>query len=369
MTSDRLCYFLPSLDGGGAEHNFVDLANWMVKNRRQVDFLLGSAHGRWLEHLDPAVRVVDLKRRRVVSSIPGLRRYLTKERPRAVMSGMTHANLALILASRVLGRYPGRIIVQEVNRLDDTRVKAYGPRERRFIALSRYLYPMADVVLAISASIEREVQANQGRRAINLVRQPIPLDLALIRKKAREQPDHPWLAPDSAPLIMAVGRLGPEKGFDTLLRAFALARRERKLKLIILGEGTQRAILEDMVAQLGLGQDVELPGFSTNPQAYLARADLFVLSSLAEGFSLALAEALACGCNVVVTSCGEEPLAMVARGRFGTVVPVNDPEAMARAILQRLENPLEAEVLKARAQPYDIDSVGAAFLKLMETKV
>lgn len=359
MPKERIVLFLPSLEGGGAEKVFTLLANWLCSQGHQVHMLLGAARGIWLKSLEPAVKLEDLGCPSMRGAPRRLRRYLRSTRPQVAFSALTHANLALIMATRLLDKFPGRVVVQETQPLEPSRVLAWGQKERLFMWLAKLLYPRADAVTAVSASVAQSLGRVPSKVLAN------PMDLSALKANAGKQPGHPWFEQEGPPIVMAMGRLSREKGFDVLIKAFALARKQHQLRLLILGQGPERPRLRKLVAELGLGDAVDLPGFLENPYACLSRAGLFVLSSLGEGFSLALAEAMACGCNVVTTNCGQEPLNMVAQGRFGSVAPAGDAQALAQAMLERLKKPLPAETLRTRVRPYDLNQIGPKYLELL----
>jgi glycosyltransferase involved in cell wall biosynthesis len=110
---------------------------------------------------------------------------------------------------------------------------------------------------------------------------------------------------------------------------------------------------------------VALPGFQTNPHAWMARASVFVLSSAWEGFSNALAEALACGCPVVSTDCPSGPAEILDGGAFGALCPVGDDRALAGAILRALEAPRSPDRLRARAATFSVDAAADRYLDVL----
>ena len=180
-----------------------------------------------------------------------------------------------------------------------------------------------------------------------------------ILEKAREPVDHPWFAPGEPPVILGVGRYHPNKDFPTLIRAFAKVRAGRPARLVILGDaapGKKRdkylADIQALVAELGIGDDIDFPGFTINPYRYMSRAALFVLSSLREGFPNVLVEAMACGCPVVATDCPHGPPEILDNGTYGRIVPMRAVDAMAEAIARTLDVPISAERLKARASEF-----------------
>jgi glycosyltransferase involved in cell wall biosynthesis len=131
---------------------------------------------------------------------------------------------------------------------------------------------------------------------------------------------------------------------------------------VILGEGPQRPELEACVRDLGLEDDVWLPGAVDNPYAWMARAQLFVLASYFEGLPTVLIEALACGCPVVSTDCPTGPREILEDGRHGELVPMRDPEALAAAMARTLDNPLDSETLKTRAMDFHVDRIADEYL-------
>jgi glycosyltransferase involved in cell wall biosynthesis len=162
-----------------------------------------------------------------------------------------------------------------------------------------------------------------------------------------------------------VGRLTWEKDFETYLRALARVREHRPVRGIILGEGPQRPALQELSRTLGLDEDVRMPGFVTNPTAFMAHAAVFVMSSRTEGLPTVLIEALAAGAPVVSTDCPSGPREVLRDGEFGTLVPVGDAEALASAILARLGEPrrrVPAEAWK----PYTLETAVDGYLRLLE---
>jgi glycosyltransferase involved in cell wall biosynthesis len=153
-----------------------------------------------------------------------------------------------------------------------------------------------------------------------------------LKEKAHASLKHPWFERGQPPVILGVGRLSPQKGFATLIRAFSQVRQTRLARLLILGEGRERPMLEALVRELGLEQDVKLPGFTTNPYPYMSQASLFVLSSRWEGLPGVLIEALYCGTPVISTDCPSGPREILKGGLYGQLVPVDDVGALAPAI-------------------------------------
>ena len=165
------------------------------------------------------------------------------------------------------------------------------------------------------------------------------------------------------PLLVAAGRLHPQKDFPTLLKAFALLRASRDVRLIILGEGEQRSLLERMVRELGLEESVSLPGFVANPYPYFRSADTFVLSSLYEGMPNVLLQALALGTPVVATRCHSGAQEVLTDTSFGRLVPPGDTKAMAAAMAECLSMPRSDVAIKYVADHFSVTHATDEYLR------
>jgi len=167
-------------------------------------------------------------------------------------------------------------------------------------------------------------------------------------------------------MILGVGRLTAQKDFITLLRAFARLRQRQPVRLVILGEGEARGELEALSEQLGVSEDVALPGFRSNAMAYMARSAVFALSSAWEGLPTVLIEALASGTRVVATDCPSGPREILQGGRLGALVPVGDAEALAEAVSAALNHPMPPVPPDALA-PFTREAAVDHYLRLIES--
>lgn len=335
-SSTRVAIFAPDMVVGGAERSMLNLAAGLTDRGHTVDLVLARARGPFLVDVPATVRMVDLKARRVLTSLIPLARYLRRERPAALIS-ILHANIIAIWARRLSG-VPLHLIVSERNTLSS---EAQGFRQDLRLRVMPYLvrsfYPWADCVVAVSQGVADDLVriAKIPRQHIRVIYNPIVTPQ--LREKAQAACNHPWFAPGEPPVVLGVGRLSVQKDFVTLIRAFGNVRRARPARLLILGEGEERPALEALVEQLDLGQDVSLPGFVANPCPYMARAGVFVLSSRWEGLPGVLIEALYCGSPLVATDCPSGSREILADGRYGRLVPVGDALALGGAIEATLD--------------------------------
>lgn len=363
MPDRAIALYLPSLRGGGAERAMVTLANGFAERGYAVDLVLAKAEGPFLPEVARKVRIVDLGARRVVSSLPGLVRYLRRERPRAMLSALNHANVIALLARRLAG-VPTRLVVSERAHLSSSLGSAPSLRGRLMPWFMRRTYPWADGVVAVSAGVADDLAQAIGlpRQRIAVVYNPVVTDEVLVGAEAPL--DHPWFAPGEPPVVLSAGRLTMQKDFGVLLRAFAHLRAQRPARLMILGEGELRPELESLTQQLGIHADVALPGFRDNPYAYMRRAAVFVLSSRFEGLPNALIQAMACGTPVVSTDCPSGPAEILEDGQWGRLVPVGDAAALAEAILATLAETNPPDVAR-RARDFGVDQAVDGYLRVM----
>lgn len=358
----RIALFLPSLAGGGAERVFVQLANHFATEGFAVDMVLATATGPYLEELSSGVRLVDLKSRGVLHSLPRLMRYLRRERPISMLSGLNHANTVAIMAR--FGAFSGTRIVISVRSVP-TMTGIQAPKSAdRVLRAARIAYRFASAIIANSHGVATDMGSCLGiaREKIDVIYNP--LDLDLIGRMSAEPVAHPYCADGAPPFIMSAGRLSPLKDFPTLLSAFAMLRRQRECRLVVLGEGEDREALERLCRELGIEQDVALPGFDSNPFAWMRRAAVFVSSSLSEGCPNALMQALAVGTPVVSTDAVGGSAEILEGGKWGRLVPVADPGALAEAICSTLDSADRPDV-RIRAGDFALSKVAREYLRVM----
>lgn len=338
MSYKDVALFIPSLHSGGAERAIVNLACGFIGKGLSVDLILSRTEGPYLSQVPLPVRIIDLKASRILWSIPKLVHYFQKEQPKVLISALNHANIAALWASKI-ACVPTRVFVNVQNMLSIITARSKNVCDRLMPLLTRIFYPMADKVIAISQGV-----ANDLVRFIGLPRERIiviynPVVTPEIFIKAEEPLNHPWFRPGEPPVILGVGRLTEQKDFPTLICAFAFVRKKRLARLLILGEGEDRLKLEALVRKLRFEKDIALPGFTENPYKYMKKATVFVLSSQWEGLSNVLIEAMALGTPVVSTNCPSGPSEVLEGGRWGRLVPIAQPEALANAILETIDNP------------------------------
>lgn len=361
---NKIALFLPDIADGGAERVLLALAANFIKQGLAVDLVLGKAGGPHMANVPPGVRVIDLDAPRMLHSIVPLVKYLRGERPATLLATQIHVVLCAILA-KMIACVPVRLVLREANTLSvDCRENRTLKWRLTFLA-ARHLYRFADAIIAVSRGVADDLQRHiaAGRDKIITINNPVALDA--IAAQAEEEPGGAWFRANMAPVVIGVGRLTKQKDFVTLIKAFALVRRHRAAKLLIIGEGEDRQELEQLAAGLGLADDVMLPGFVVNPFACLARAAVFVLSSAWEGFPNVLVQAMACGTPVVATDCPSGPDEILEAGKYGPLVPIGDVAALAAAIEKTLDQPVSAESLRQKCREYNEADITEQYLAVL----
>lgn len=352
---------LPDLRGGGAERVCLNLANEFAGRDLHVRMVLMRVEGDLLPLLDPRVQVVDLGATRVRNALWPLVRHLRQTPPTALLANMWPLTFLAALARKLSGAKCRVVAVEHTAWSQAPLVK----RRRTAMALKasmKWMAPRVDALLAVSGGAAEDLVRFAGlpAGAVGVQFNPVVATTPLAGVPEPSL-DAAWLHGDQRRVI-AVGSFKAEKDFPTLLRAFARLRDEVDARLLVLGEGDERPALEALVKELGLEHVVELPGFVVDPAPYYARADLYAMSSVQEGLPTVLIEALNHGVPVVSTDCPSGPREILQDGKHGTLVPVGDVDALARAMLDALQSTHDHAALQGRARDFAVDKIADEYL-------
>ncbi|WEZ85860.1 glycosyltransferase (plasmid) [Rhizobium sp. 32-5/1] len=365
----RIIFHIPSLVGGGAERVFVLMANEMQVRGHDVTLFVWNAQGPNAELLNSGVRLVSLElplrgegfgKTGTLRGLVKSAAFLRRERPDAVFSGPEFANIIMALALMAGGSSASFF------------PSYHAPASLRGDRLGERLVPLltwlavrrATKAIAVSAGVGRDLAVRGFRdEQIAIIHNPLP------PTHIRTSSVHSWTTAlesmGKGKVIITVGRLAPVKDHRTLLDAFSKLDLSRGYRLVIFGEG---ALKENLIAHaqaLGVSNRTLFPGYVNDPAACYACADLFVLSSLKEGFGNVLIEAMAAGVPVVSTDAPYGPREILADSAFGRLVPVGDAAALARAMEETLASPEDPSLLRRRAADFSIDIVGDRYDALL----
>ncbi|GJH13803.1 glycosyltransferase [Caballeronia novacaledonica] len=349
----EVIFHIPNLKGGGAERVAVEIAKHFVSKGHTPVFFVHNDHAAY--ELPREIEVIVARKPGHIGRTLELFAILRRRSPVAVLSFLPYANIISILAG-ILNRNRVRVVVSE--HLAVSPSVTIGWKEKLKLALVRSLYQASHSIIAVSTGVSHDLRSLLKGRA--------PERIVVIY--------NPCYVPESAgttrsernvrPKVLAAGRLTDQKGFDTLIRAFAVVRRNvTDATLVISGEGPQREVLESLVRELHLSDSVSLPGFARDINTHYESANLFVCSSRLEGFGNVIVEALSFGLPVVSTRCPHGPEEILQDGRFGRLVAVDDESGLAQAIIESLSSPVDEQALIARAKDFSLETIGDRYLE------
>ena len=357
----HIAFFIPTLGGGGAERVFLRLAKEFVHLGHSVDIVVKEKAGELLSMVPLGVRVIDLKASRMSASLFPLVNFMKSEKPDLIISGLELPNTIAVLA-RLISRVKTVLIITfhgVIDPISDNSSKRY--IEKIF---ARYLYPLADHYVAVSQGVAEDVKKHYRLplEQIKIIYNPVPI--TDIQAKANEPINHRFFEED-VPVILGIGRLSPKKDFKTLVDVFSIIRKKQKARLIILGEGELRKNIESQIKDLCLQNDIDLLGFVENPYPYLKKANVFVLTSVSEGFGLVLVEAIAVGCPIVALESDGGISEVLDHGRYGDILPRENLDLLIETInkaflRRRVEIPIDW------LERFDQKAIASKYLELVK---
>lgn len=342
----RITLIISGLTRGGAERVLCILASAWAEQGKEVVILTLDQGGTPAYPIHPAVRLcsVDLLTEshhflqglvRNLRRIRVLRRAIRESNPDIVISFMDATNILTLLATRGLG-----IPVVVCEHVDPTHYGIGSVWDR----LRKLVYPMADELICLTPATLSRFQAMMRVRG-RVIPDPIAVPPGNLRAGHAGQDNAV-----SQRVLVGMGRLVHQKGFDLLLRAFAgISDRHCDWQLKIVGAGPLKNELEKQTQSLGLAEQVHFLGEVADPFPVLCAADLFVFSSRFEGFGLALCEAMACGLAVISFDCPSGPSDIIRDGVDGILVPAEDVAALTGAMDRLMSDPAERQRLASRA--------------------
>ncbi|MGB5522020.1 MAG: glycosyltransferase [Polyangiales bacterium] len=328
-----LAIFIPSYAAGGAERVALLMARALAERGLRIDLVVSCAHGGLRDEELPGVNKVELGAINELLATPRWVRYLKRARPRCAISMIHTANIASGIGRYLVPDVPVIVSQHYAIRCDPDaqwwfrRWLGFGPERfayRRVERLTGCSQGVADDAAEVfDVPPHRVLSLPNPRHSHEASLELTPAQRPLFDK----------------PVLLAVGRLTPQKDFGMLLRAFADLSSRHDLNLVILGEGPERASLEAQAQELGVADRVFLLGFVDNAEAFMRRARLFVMSSRNEGLPMVLIEALGAGTAIVSTDCQFGPRELLDDGRLGRLTPVEDAKSFAAAVEAELAEP------------------------------
>ena len=369
----KIAFLTAYLSTGGAERVTINIASAFFRKKFNVQIVAATVVESALSDIPEGLKVFDLNNPKPLDSpsfyrnTKSILKYIRQEKPAVVISTSDYLNFALVTA-RFISETKFKIIVSQ-----QVHVSAYLKElpwlNRMFIQLiQKVVIRNADKILGVSKGVVQDLIERYKVDDHHLGKfQAIynPLYEEKIEVMGREKIDVSAFNVPGTRLI-TVGRLVKQKDHVTLLHAFKLLLKKiPDAHLFIIGIGAEESNLKSTTLNLAISDKVVFLGYTHNPYAYVSKCDLFILSSLYEGFGNVIVEALSTGTNVVSTNCPSGPGEILNNGEFGFLCPVSNPPMLCDAIMRALQNKIAAPVLQKRAMDFSIESIADQYTSLV----
>jgi glycosyltransferase involved in cell wall biosynthesis len=360
MKPKHVCIFPDRLDNGGVGRYAINLAEALLVQGAKVDLFVTAETGELFPQRPQQARLFVGGGSSKKSVLP-LFKYLRRERPDLLITANGYIDILSVVVNTA-ALYPTQqvVTIHTARSADDMAGKE--GLKKIYDGLCRWLYPWSRHVVAVSEAVAKDSRDYFGLKKVQVIYNPVVTPSLFT--KSQSKPRHPFFQPKTVPVLLAIGRLTTQKDFATLLRAFALIRKQREARLLILGEGEDRQMLETLAKELGITQDLSMPGFVDNPYPYIKEADVLVSSSAWEGLPTVLIEALALGTPVVATDCPGGSSEILMAGKYGGLVEMKNPTLLAQSVIHTLTTSPDPTTLKERGQMFSMEASAKKYLEL-----
>lgn len=361
--NQKICFFLGALKLGGIGKTSINLMGSFIKRGIGVDLYLTHYVGEYISQIPEGVNVI-VGEGNYLKRFIKYARYLTKVKPDAVISARDSLNLFSIFTCYIFSPNTIRIATLRTNQTVENL-----HHQKKMSGLMKFIYKnvykQANKIIAVSKGVAKDFSNRFDIHKVKVIYNPVyKKDLAentLDFDSPIKQISNP-----NFKFILGVGRLRMQKDFESLILAFkTVSSQIDDVSLIILGEGEDRKKLENLIQDLNLSNKVFLPGFVPNPQQYMNRAEVFVLSSLWEGFGNVLVDALGAGCKIVSTNCPSGPSEILNDGEFGILTEPGNIDALSEAIIESIRSYVDPQVLINRAESFSVDTIANKYLEFI----
>ncbi len=364
----KLLFVIPRMATGGAEVLTLYLLQRLDRGKFELHLVVFNSSGKLSGCVPNDVRVHDLMKKtrwdffRISYKLARLIKSLS---PDILYSRMWYATAVAGAAKTLCSKKLYFVANEEHNHKRDLlRNDIFGPLKKVFMDLfhklpHKIIVPSRGVKFDICESYK--ISPDKVEVIYNSV------DAARVAEMSREH-EFSFNLPGGAPIISTLGRLVKRKGYDMLLKSFSRVSASVDCRLLIIGEGVESESLRRTAAEEGAADRVIFAGYQENPYSLIASSDIFVLSSLWEGFGNVIIKAMACGVAVISANCPYGPEEIITDGVDGILIPPGDENAMADAVLELLGNePLRkrlAEAGRKRAEDFRVEKMVAEYERI-----
>lgn len=364
---------MQSGEAGGVQRIMINLAKGFIAQGVNVTFLIGDAKGDMMQEIPACCEVIDFKKMtyrgdsKLFGSLYGIYKYMRRHPGTIVLAAPGLAGTLMAFIKVFFRKF--KIVAIVDNRC--TLLKDGSSYHILVYYLNKLFFRYLNAVVAAHTLAWKEQIRYYHIHPSKVYKIYHPLISRLIIENTVPETEHPFIKDraNGAKLIIAVGRLVPEKDFTTLLKAFELVRKKKNLRLIILGDGPLKGELEKIRQTSMYAHEIDLFGYTNNVIGFMKNSDLFVLSSKEEAFGNVLIEAMSCGLPCVATDCasgGPRDIMDGDNNQYGTLCPCQVPETLAKAILATLDKRYDTIAIARRAEEFTIDYSANLYLKVIK---
>lgn len=340
MEQKKVLFFIYQMGKGGAARTLLNIMNNLDRQKFKPILVTLNYNGEYEQYVKDDIQFIKLKQKRLRNAIFPLAKVIRNVQADIVFSTIPNYNTIAILANK-FSFSKAKSIVREADnlggsRLVDLKLRLYG-----------MLYRTTDQVVSLSEGVKENLVKKYKVKRENIEVIYNPIDLKHIEQEINSgklPKEHEQIFQKGEPVVITAGRLVKQKDHFTLIKAFAETNKKVPSQLVILGEGPLKDELMQLSQTLNVNERVHFLGFQDNPYIYFHKANLFVLTSIHEGFSHVIAEALACGTPVVSTDCKSGPSEVLDKGKYGMLCEVGNVDEISTGMLQTLtlnQNELE----------------------------
>jgi glycosyltransferase involved in cell wall biosynthesis len=364
LTKGSVCFVTLDMGYGGAEKVIATLSNEFIRSGREVTILTLIDQNDFSHILDSRVKLKTLSIKSFKMSFFSLCKFIYKNKFDNFIANIWPLTVFSFLV-RLVSPKTNLIYIEHCILSEQYRDKNIFFKILQKISITIF-YRFANHIIGVSKGVKNDLIAHGApKNIISVIYNPLMPKLNK-PKNTENQDILNWMQGDHTNLI-AIGQLIKAKNFINLIKSIDLLvnNNKQKVKLIILGDGAQRAAMDESIKKFNLENSIFLPGWVDDPIPYLRLSDLLILSSDYEGFGLVILEALSVGVNVVSTNCKTGPSEILKNGEFGFLCKVGDAQDLAESINTALNAPLPKNMLMSRALDFSPKQITQKYEKIL----
>lgn len=338
----KFLFIIPTLDVGGAEISTIILLNKLAEENHTIHILTSKSNGLLRKKINKKAVVIQLPYRKLYKCIIPISNYIKSFKPNILFSIIFNCNIVAMLSAFISHHKCYKIISERQSTLIS--LKDYNIFNRQLIKfLSFITFYYSNNIISVSDGVKSDLEKlfPPLKNKINTIHNGFDIqEIKLLSKESANSIEFNNSLKSNKKILLACGRLADQKGFISLINASHILKNKLNFHLFIIGEGPQRNKLESLIKKKDLDKNISLLGKVENPFSFMAKCDLFILSSKSEGLPGVLIQALICKANIISTDCKHGPKEILKNGLYGRLVKVGDFKELAEGILKQIKDPI-----------------------------